>query len=84
MINRSNKNVSALIFDTLNNKTLATYSSNNSKDSKNQKSVDIGKKVAEFLKKHKITSAVFDRNNYRYHGRVAAIADSIRENGVTI
>jgi large subunit ribosomal protein L18 len=40
----------------------------------------IGKKSVELG----ITKAVFDRGAYRYHGRVAAIADGARETGLTI
>tara|TARA_B100001029_G_C14578412_1_gene192659 strand:+ start:111 stop:476 length:366 start_codon:yes stop_codon:yes gene_type:complete len=44
----------------------------------------IGKAVAEFLKKEKINKIAFDRSGYRYHGKVKALAESIRENGVNI
>jgi large subunit ribosomal protein L18 len=83
-VKRSNKNVSALIFDLKLKKTLATFSSNSAKGSKNDKSISIGNQVASFLKSKKISSAIFDRNNYRYHGRVKQIAESIRQNGITI
>lgn len=44
----------------------------------------VGAELAEKLKKAKITKAVFDRGRYNYHGNVKALADSLRENGVTI
>lgn len=42
----------------------------------------VGKQLAEQAKAAKITAAVFDRRGYRYHGRVAAFADAVREHGV--
>lgn len=44
----------------------------------------IGKMVAEFLKKEKIDKIAFDRSGYKYHGKIRALAESIRENGVNI
>jgi large subunit ribosomal protein L18 len=44
----------------------------------------IGAKVAEQLKGSKIEKAVFDRNGKLYTGVIAAVADSIRENGIQI
>jgi len=35
-------------------------------------------------KKAKITNVAFDRSGYRYHGRVKAVAEALRENGVKI
>ena len=44
----------------------------------------IGKIVADFLKKEKIDKIAFDRSGYKYHGKIKALAESIRENGVNI
>ena len=44
----------------------------------------IGKEMAEFIKKKKITKVAFDRSGYKYHGKVKALAEAIRENGVKI
>ncbi len=54
-------------------------SSNNVENSK-----IIGKEMAEFIKKQKITKVAFDRSGYKYHGKIKALADAIRENGVEI
>lgn len=40
--------------------------------------------LAERAKAKGITAMVFDRNGYRYHGRVKQIADSLREHGIQI
>ena len=42
----------------------------------------VGKAIAEKAKKAKVTKVVFDRGGYLYHGRVAALADAARENGL--
>ena len=42
----------------------------------------VGKVVAERAKEAGITSVVFDRGGYRYHGRVAALAEGAREAGL--
>jgi|694.fasta_scaffold00063_103 large subunit ribosomal protein L18 len=84
---RSNNHIYVQAIDDANGKTLTFASSLVTKDEKNNKvnkSIEVGKKIAENLKKLKINSAVFDRNGYIYHGRVKAIADSVRENGINI
>lgn len=47
-----------------------------------EKSKAVGELLAERLKSAGIETAVFDRNTYRYHGRVKALADGVREGGV--
>jgi large subunit ribosomal protein L18 len=42
----------------------------------------VGKEIAERLKKLGIMSAVFDRSGYKYHGRVKALAEAARANGI--
>jgi large subunit ribosomal protein L18 len=42
----------------------------------------VGKLIAELAVKSKITEVVFDRGSYIYHGRVKALAESARENGL--
>ena len=44
----------------------------------------IGKLMADYIKKEKIEKVAFDRSGYKYHGKIKALADSIRENGVKI
>ena len=41
---------------------------------------ELGKKLASF----NITTAVFDRNGFRYTGRIAAVADGVRSTNLTI
>ncbi len=44
--------------------------------------IEIGKAVAERAKKAGVSDVVFDRNGFRYHGRVKAVADGAREGGL--
>jgi len=52
------------------------------------KKTDAAKKVGELiahrLKEKGVEVAVFDRNGFRYHGRVAAVADGARESGMKL
>jgi large subunit ribosomal protein L18 len=45
---------------------------------------ELGKNLAAELKKKKIEQAVFDRNGKLYTGTIAALANSLRENGIKI
>tara|TARA_Y100001970_G_C14189275_1_gene834395 strand:- start:1380 stop:1754 length:375 start_codon:yes stop_codon:yes gene_type:complete len=84
---RSNIHIYAQVVDVLDNKTIASCSSNDKDlkkemskcDSKVAKSSLVGKVLAEKLNKMKIDNIVFDRNGYNYHGRVKALADAMRE-----
>jgi len=42
----------------------------------------VGKEVAQQAKKRGIEAIVFDRGSYRYHGRVKAVADAMRDDGL--
>lgn len=42
----------------------------------------VGKRIAEKAKNIGITTVAFDRSGYKYHGRVKALADAARENGL--
>ncbi len=83
---RSNKQIYAQIIDDLTGKTVVSASSYNnkvaSKGSKTDQAVAIGKEVAEKAAKVGVTTVVFDRNGYLYHGRVKSLADSARESGL--
>ncbi|WP_025872365.1 50S ribosomal protein L18 [Methylobacillus glycogenes] len=45
--------------------------------------VIIGKRIAEKAKAAGITTVAFDRSGYKYHGRIKALADAARENGLS-
>jgi large subunit ribosomal protein L18 len=56
------------------------------KELKNTGNIDaataVGKAIAERAVKEGVTEVVFDRSGFRYHGRVKALADAARENGL--
>lgn len=83
---RSNKEIYAQIINDLDGKTLAAASSLGDKSAHNgnkvEQAVTVGKKIAEAAKSAGIEKVVFDRNGYLYHGRVKALADAARENGL--
>ena len=54
----------------------------NLKGTKTEQAVVVGKLVAERAVAKGISEVVFDRGGYLYHGRVKALADSARENGL--
>ena len=86
-VSRSLNHIYVQIIDDLAGKTLASAGSlggKNEKDAKGNSSVaaQIGKVVAEKAKAAGITKVAFDRNGYRYHGRVKALADAAREGGL--
>ena len=87
---RSNKNMSAQLVDDSNGKTITSASSLDKLlknkvaklKTKTEVSVFIGKMIADNAKTKKISKIVFDRNGFPYHGRVKALAESARKNGL--
>ncbi len=51
----------------------------NAKGSKTELSVMVGKAIAEAASAKGVKTVVFDRGEYKYHGRVKALADAARE-----
>ena len=84
---RSNANITAQIIDDEKGVTLVSASTLE-KDLKitNGGNIEaakkIGAEIANRAKKAKITKVVFDRGGYLYHGRVKALAEAARENGL--
>jgi large subunit ribosomal protein L18 len=82
---RSGKHIYAQLVDDTKSHTLAAASSVEkeitSGGNKDGAKV-VGTKLAERAKEKGITSAVFDRGGFRYHGRIAALADGAREGGL--
>lgn len=83
---RSNKQIYAQVIDDVKGVTI-TSASSHVKDStqmvnKTDQAKLIGKEIAENASKAGIKEVVFDRNGYLYHGRVKALAESARENGL--
>jgi large subunit ribosomal protein L18 len=83
---RSNKYMLVQLIDDAAGKTLASATSRElkKKDNKSSGAAFVGETIAERAKKAGITSAVFDRGSYRYHGRVKAFVEAARKAGLTI
>lgn len=84
---RSNENIFAQIIDDEKAITLVSASSIDKElKLENGGNVEAAAKVGELLakraKKAKISKVVFDRGGYQYHGRVEALANAARENGL--
>ena len=83
---RSNKNIFTQLVDDENSKTILSVSSIDMKlkgaiekaKSKIEKSKIVGNTIAEKMKKDNIDKIIFDRNGYKYHGRIKAVAEAIR------
>lgn len=80
----SNLHVSAQLIDDVAGKTLVSASTIGQKQSGNltDKATQVGKDVAVKAKKLKISQVVFDRSSRKYHGRVKALADAARAEGL--
>ena len=85
---RSNKQISVQIINDLNGATMVATSSLVKEISENKgiKKVEqaklVGKLIAKKALEQGISSVVFDRNGFLYHGRVKALADAAREAGL--
>lgn len=81
---RSNQAIYAQLIDDAKGVTIASSSSLELKLKNNnlEAAAAVGKDIAEKAKKAKIKTVVFDRGGYLYHGRVKALADAARENGL--
>lgn len=84
---RSNKHIYAQLIDDREGHTMVSASSLD-EDVDGEKPLDVSKSVGERLaqraKENGIDKAVFDRNGYRYHGRVKALAEGAREAGLAM
>ena len=92
VVYRSNVNIYAQLID---DEKSITVLSASSIDNDLKKSIDkaannierskiVGKALAEKIKNSKIEKIIFDRNGYKYHGRVKALAEAIRSAEIII
>ncbi|NPA67713.1 MAG: 50S ribosomal protein L18 [Chlorobi bacterium] len=85
---RSNKHIYVQLIDDVSATTLAAASSadkgliENEKAKKTEIAAIVGKKIAEKAKEKNISKIVFDRGGYLYHGRVKALAEAARKEGL--
>ncbi len=87
---RSNRYFYIQAIDDINGNIMALASSRekdfeDKKEAGNKKGASkVGKMIAQRLQDKGISEAIFDRNGYRYHGCVKAIADAAREQGIKL
>ena len=87
---KSNKFTYAQVIDDATGVTIIAVSDYAGKKGKSTKGTKIekatlnGKALAELLKKKGIDSILFDRGGFKYHGRVKALAESLREAGIKL
>ena len=80
---RSHKHIYAQLIDDETGQTLCAASSRDKKYGGNKTAAaEVGKAVASSAQTAGIKQVAFDRGGYRYHGRVAALADAAREAGL--
>ena len=80
----SNKHISAQLIDDENAKTIVSSTTVGTKQTGNmtEQATFVGSDIAKKAKKAKINSVVFDRNGRQYAGRLAALADAARKEGL--
>ena len=84
---RSNRGITAQLVDDVAGHTLAavTWTEAPLRDlTPMEQSTQAGKLLAERAQKAGVSSAVFDRGGYKFHGRVKAFADGVREGGLRV
>ena len=83
---RSARHIYVQVIDDLSGRTLAAASTNEKGQTESGGNVaaaqTVGSRIAERAKAAGVEAVVFDRNGYRYHGRVKALADAAREGGL--
>jgi large subunit ribosomal protein L18 len=89
VVNRSSKHIFVQLVDDTAGRTLASASTldtsiKTADGDKTAKAKLVGTLIAERARDAGIAAVVFDRGGYQYHGRVAALADSAREAGLTL
>jgi large subunit ribosomal protein L18 len=88
VVNRSARHIHVQLVNDENGTTVAAASSieddvRGLQGDKKARSVRVGQLIAERAKAAGIASVVFDRGGYTYGGRIAALADAARENGLS-
>ena len=84
---RSNKHISAQVIDDVGGRTLASASTvekdlRSNAGGNRDAAKTVGQLIGERAKAAGVSKIVFDRGGFRYHGRVAALADAAREAGL--
>jgi len=81
-VHRTGRHIYAQIIDDGAGKTLAAANSLGGKGADADAAAKVGKDIAAAAKKAGVTTVVFDRGGFLFHGRVKALADAAREGGL--
>lgn len=82
---KGNQHLYAQAVDDVARTTIAAVSDGKlKKGTKSERASAVGKALAELLKKKGVAAAVFDAAGFKYHGRIKAVADGLRDNGIKI
>ncbi|MDP3674856.1 MAG: 50S ribosomal protein L18 [Novosphingobium sp.] len=81
-VHRSGRHIYAQIIDDAKGHTVAAASTLGKPGANVAAAADVGKALAEAATKAGVTSVVFDRGGFLFHGRVKALADAAREGGL--
>ena len=83
---RSNEHIWAQVVDDEHSKTIASVNSkplvSKSGDTKTTRAAAVGSEIARLALAQKVKQIVFDRGAYKYHGRIKALADAARSEGL--
>jgi large subunit ribosomal protein L18 len=80
---RSNKFIYAQVIDDVAGKTIAQANDVKlTKGTKSERAREVGKMISEVCAKAKISQVVFDRNGFKYTGRIKLVADEARTGGL--
>jgi large subunit ribosomal protein L18 len=87
VVTRSTRHISVQLVDDTQARTLASASTmdttlRGTDGDKKARAAAVGRLIAERAKAAGVEKVVFDRGGYRYHGRIAALADAAREGGL--
>lgn len=86
-VKRSLRHLYGQLIDDFSGKTLLSASDYDVKEKMENRILlakEIGKLLARRAKDKGIERVVFDRGSYRYHGRIAALAEGVREEGINM
>ena len=81
-VHRTGRHIYAQIIDDGQGRTIAAANTLGGKGADSAAAAKVGRDLAEAAKKVGITSVVFDRGGFLFHGRVKALADAAREGGL--
>ncbi|MEZ5744488.1 MAG: 50S ribosomal protein L18 [Sphingomonadaceae bacterium] len=81
-VHRTGRHIYAQIIDDAAGKTIAAANTLGGKGTDTDAAAKVGKDLAAAAKKAGVSSVVFDRGGFLFHGRVKALADAAREGGL--